>query len=72
MIGDGIAGTAVREALDRLEARRAVVVSEPGAWAAIGGWLEAALATDGRQVDTVMLPQGEAAKRLAVDRGCRQ
>ncbi len=65
VIGDGIAGTAVREALDRLEARRAVVVSEPGAWAAIGGWLEAALATDGRQVDTVMLPQGEAAKRLA-------
>jgi shikimate kinase / 3-dehydroquinate synthase len=66
VIGDGIAGTAVREALDRLEARRAIVVTEPGAWSAVGTRIGEALATGGRDVELVTLPQGEAAKRLSV------
>ena len=65
VIGDGIAAGAVRDALDRLEARRTIVVSEPGAWAAIGSTLAVAIAADGRPLETVMLPQGEAAKRLS-------
>jgi 3-dehydroquinate synthetase/shikimate kinase len=65
-LGDGIAAAAVREALDRLEARRLVVVSEPGAWAAVGSALSDALSSEDRTLETVMLPQGEAAKRLSV------
>ena len=52
-------------------ARRAILVSEPGAWAAAGERLAGALAADGFVVERVMLPQGEDAKRLAVDRGRR-
>jgi shikimate kinase / 3-dehydroquinate synthase len=66
VIGDGIAPGAIREALDRLEARRTIIVSEPGAWAAVGSAFSAALASGDRALETVMLPQGEAAKRLAV------
>ena len=65
-IGDGIAGTALGEALDRLEARRAILISEPGAWAAVGGRIRAALIEQGRTVELVSVPQGEAAKRLSV------
>ena len=65
-IGDGIASSALREALDRLEARRTIVISEPGAWAAVGSQLAEALSPADRPLETVMLPQGEAAKRLAV------
>src|SRR6187399_2127728 len=36
VIGDGIAAAAVDEALGRLEARRTIIVSEPGAWDAVG------------------------------------
>jgi shikimate kinase/3-dehydroquinate synthase len=66
VIGDGIAASSMRDALDRLEARRTIVVSEPGAWAAVGSALAAELTTEDRPLETVMLPQGEAAKRLAV------
>jgi 3-dehydroquinate synthetase/shikimate kinase len=66
VIGDGIAPAATREALDRLETRRTIVVSEPGAWAAVGSAFSEALAGGDRPLETVMLPQGEAAKRLAV------
>ena len=65
VLGTGIAGVAVREALDRLEARRAIVVTEPGAWSAVGDRIGAALGAGERTVELVMLPQGEAAKRLA-------
>ena len=63
----GIAADGVDEALRRLEARRAVLVSEPGAWArrrasARGDGL-AARGLGGRDRQ---LPEGEAAKRLAV------
>ena len=66
LLGDGIATAAVDETLRRIEARRAVFVSEPGAWAAAGERLATGLAAAGWAVATVMLPEGEAAKRLSV------
>jgi shikimate kinase/3-dehydroquinate synthase len=66
LLGEGIASTAVDETLRRLEARRAILVSEPGAWSAVGERLAAGLAAVGWTVATVMLPEGEAAKRLSV------
>ncbi len=66
ILGDGIAASGVEETLRRLEARRAVLVSEPGAWAAAGERLAAGLVAAGWTVATVMLPQGEAAKRLSI------
>ncbi|MCI0581888.1 MAG: bifunctional shikimate kinase/3-dehydroquinate synthase [Chloroflexi bacterium] len=66
VIGDGIAGRVVAEELAGLGAGRAIVVSEPGAWGAVGGALTAALSGAGLTVEVVSLPQGEAAKSLAV------
>ena len=66
LLGESIASAAIDETLRRLEARRAILVSEPGAWAAAGERIAAELATDGWDVATVMLPEGEAAKRLMV------
>ncbi len=62
VIGDGIAGA--------LSARRAILVSEPGAWAAVGERLAGAVAAGGLAVEVVTLPAGEAAKTLAaIDAG---
>ena len=66
LIGDGIAAAGVDEALRRLEARRAVLVSEPGAWAAAGDVLAEDLGRAGWEVVRLMLPEGEPAKRLGV------
>ena len=66
VIGDGIAAEAAGAELRRLEARRAILVSEPGAWAAFGEGLAEALRAAGWPVETVMLPAGEDAKRLPV------
>jgi shikimate kinase/3-dehydroquinate synthase len=66
VVGEGVAADAVGIALRRLEARRAILVSEPGAWAAFGEGLAQALRADGWPVELVMLPGGEAAKRLGV------
>ena len=66
VVGEGIAADAVAAALRRLDARRAVIVSEPGAWAAFGEGVAEALRADGWPVETVMLPGGEDAKRLPV------
>lgn len=66
VLGDGIAVEGVDEALRGLAARRAVLVSEPGAWEAVGEALAVGLAQAGWTVERVMLPQGEDAKRLAV------
>jgi 3-dehydroquinate synthetase/shikimate kinase len=66
VVGEGIASSAVGEALRRLEAPRAILVSEPGAWAAFGEGLAAQLRADGWPVETVMLPAGEDAKRLSM------
>ena len=66
VVGEGIAVGAVAEELEALHARRAIVVSEPGAWAAAGDRIGAGLRELGWVVERVMLPQGEAAKRLSV------
>ena len=66
VIGEGIAADAVAAALRRAGARRAILLSEPGAWDAFGSGLADALAADGWPVETVMLPAGEAAKRISV------
>ncbi|HEX5015330.1 MAG TPA: bifunctional shikimate kinase/3-dehydroquinate synthase [Candidatus Limnocylindrales bacterium] len=66
VIGDGIAAGEVTAALRALNAERAIVVSEPGAWAATGEALTSAIAAGGLSVERVMLPQGEDAKRLPV------
>jgi len=66
VVGEGVAADAVGEALRRLEARRAILVSEPGAWAAFGEGLAEGLRAGGWTVETVMLPAGEEAKRLPV------
>ena len=66
VIGDGIASSAVSAALRRLRARRAILVSEPGAWAAAGEAIAAALADEGWPVERVMLPPGEDAKQMTV------
>jgi shikimate kinase/3-dehydroquinate synthase len=66
VIGDGIAAKALAEALGRLEARRAILVSEPGAWAAAGADIADGLRGRGLAVEIVELPTGEAAKRLTV------
>jgi 3-dehydroquinate synthetase/shikimate kinase len=66
VLGEGIAHDAVIDALERLSARRAILVSEPGAWAAVGREVSVALEASGWRVERVMLPQGEDAKRLPV------
>lgn len=66
VIGEGIAAREVGSILERLEARRAILLSEPGAWDAVGARTAEALEAAGRSVDTVLLPRGEAAKRLSV------
>jgi shikimate kinase / 3-dehydroquinate synthase len=65
VIGEGFAATAIDRALGRLEARRAILVSEPGAWEAVGREIARGLELAGRPIVTVLLPTGEAAKRLS-------
>ena len=66
VIGEGIAAAEANAVLDRVAARRAIVISEPGAWAAVGEGLAEALGAGGRPVERILLPQGEDAKRLGV------
>jgi 3-dehydroquinate synthetase/shikimate kinase len=66
VLGDGIAAETLGAELDGMRAGRAVLVSEPGAWSAVGEPLADDLRERGREVVHVLLPQGEAAKRLAV------
>ena len=66
VVGEGIVAASVSATLRRLEARRAVIVTEPGARAAVGGAIAAALEADGWPVDEVLLPEGESAKRMDV------
>lgn len=66
VLGEGIAAHEVGVALGQLRARRAIIVSEPGAWTAFGARLADDLASGGFATEVVQLPQGEAAKRLAV------
>jgi shikimate kinase / 3-dehydroquinate synthase len=66
VLGDGIAADALATELDTLRARRAILISEPVAWAAVGERLADDLRLSGREVVHVLLPEGEAAKRLEV------
>ena len=66
VLGDGIAGEALAAELTTLRARRAILVSEPGAWTAVGERIGAGLQQRGWAVESVFLPQGEEAKRLTV------
>ncbi len=66
VIGDGILAAEVDAALRDVGARRAIVLSEPGAWAAVGSRLTGDLASRGWLVERVLLPQGEDAKRLSI------
>ena len=63
---DGGVTPVLTEVLDTLGARRAVLLSEPGAWDAVGARIGRELSDRGWEVTEVLLPQGEAAKRLAI------
>ena len=65
-LGEGNAVAALAAALAALEARRAILVSEPKAWAVAGEPLAAGLIAAGMPVEHLLLPRGEPAKRLAV------
>ena len=64
LLGEGVAGQALAQELARLAARRAVILTEPGAWGHVGPAIESALAAAGLPIEVVHLPQGEAAKSL--------
>jgi 3-dehydroquinate synthase len=66
VIGDGVTLSGVDAALRRLDARRAILVSEPGAWRFAGAGLAAGLADAGWDIVRVDMPEGEAAKQLGV------
>lgn len=66
VIGEGILVDALTTQLQALGARRAIVLTEPGAWGAVGDGVAAGLRDRGWELERVMLPQGEVAKRLAV------
>ncbi len=66
IIGDGIAAAEIADSLRRIGAARAILVSEPGAWLAAGAPIAEGLALRGFEVEHILLPQGEASKRLAV------
>lgn len=65
-IGESFVTGALLAALAELGARRAIFVSEPGAWSAVGAALAAEVGAAGVPVERILLPAGEAAKRLAV------
>jgi len=65
-IGESFATDALLATLAELGAGRAIFISEPGAWAAAGAALAAAIEAGGVPIERILLPAGEAAKRLAV------
>ncbi len=66
LLGEGIAAHLLDDVLRDLRARRAILVSEPGAWAAVGSAIAGELRGAGWTVEPLLLPRGEAAKRLPV------
>jgi shikimate kinase/3-dehydroquinate synthase len=66
VLGDGIGARTVAGELARLGALRATIVSEPGAWAAHGESFADDLRAGGLEIVHVLLPEGEAAKHMAV------
>ena len=65
-LGDGTAAAGVEAELARLEARRAILVSEPRAWEVAGAALAEALGAAGIPTERILLPRGEDAKHLGV------
>jgi shikimate kinase/3-dehydroquinate synthase len=65
-LGDGTAAAGVEAELARLEARRAILVSEPRAWEVAGAALAEALGAAGIPTERILLPRGEDAKRLGI------
>jgi 3-dehydroquinate synthase len=65
-LGDGTAAAGVGAELARLEARRAILVSEPRAWELAGAALARSLGSAGIPTERILLPRGEDAKRLGV------
>ncbi len=65
-LGDGTAASGLEAELARLEARRAILVSEPRAWEVAGAALAVALDAAGIPTERILLPRGEDAKRLGV------
>ena len=65
-IGYGMAASAVGSALTRGEARRAILLAEPRTWDVAGAGIAAALEAEGWQVERILLPRGERAKRMRV------
>jgi shikimate kinase/3-dehydroquinate synthase len=71
-IGHGIAAAAVDSALRRGEARRAILLVEPRSWTVAGAEIAAALEAYGWDVERILLPRGENAKRMRViEETCR-
>jgi shikimate kinase/3-dehydroquinate synthase len=68
-LGEGNALSGVLAALAALDARRAILVSEPRAWELAGAGLADELAAAGVPVEHLLLPEGEAAKRMGVVEG---
>ena len=66
VLGEGIAPEVLIEQLVRMGARRALVVSEPGAWRHVGTAIGTALEAAGMPLEFVGFPDGEAAKRLSL------
>ena len=66
VLGEGNAVPALLDSLADLGARRVAVVSEPRAWELHGERIAAGLTGAGLDVETVLIPRGEAAKSLAV------
>jgi shikimate kinase / 3-dehydroquinate synthase len=66
LLGEGIAAASIAGELRRLGARRAIVISEPGAWAAVGMGLANELSDQGWSIELFSVPEGEGAKRLSV------
>jgi shikimate kinase/3-dehydroquinate synthase len=72
-LGNGTAAAGIAAALGNLEARRAILVSEPRAWEAAGAALAEALGAAGISTERILLPRGEDAKRLgAIEEAARQ
>jgi 3-dehydroquinate synthetase/shikimate kinase len=65
VLGDGLVGQVLVEQLARLGASRALLVSEPGAWGAVGPGITAALEGAGVPFELGVFPRGEAAKKMS-------
>ena len=72
ILGDGLVGSVLIEELSRLGAGRALVISEPGAWDAVGPGITSSLEAAGLPLELGVFPSGEPAKKLSqIEKGAR-